>query len=234
MSEAQEGAPLVDSLSLEQASQRFRKALRPFQATQFNDTFKDLVIPQQAPADRRPLYPPAHPWIDNGDVALQRAVGDIPTDTMQRRMAIMLDTVSERLPTPQVIQERLDKPEAYSGIRLADFLLEYQNTNIVKLWATMSDANFDQFMNMVRRGELPSALTSDQEMKRLLDHQKGNVKPYETARGRFAELCHDENIYSHNNDGHEKGGPSGVHSEFNSKINIAETMEKLRAEFSQG
>ncbi len=231
-----EGVP-SRKISLEQASSRFCDKIGPLQVASFKEGNVDLLIPQRATVDIKPLYPPSHPWSHDGNYILTEAAGDLSiTDTMRERMAIMLDVASELLPASQVIERGLDRPEAYSGMRIADLLLDYENKNIVKLLVTMSDANFTRFMELVRRDELPKALTSDQEMKRLLDNYKRKLESSNTARGRFTELCHDLDYYGHDEQGRETVSPMGgpAYAEYNKNVNLPEVIGILNREFSNG
>lgn len=228
-------------------------------------TLKDLLIPQQA-LDQRPFYPAIHNFIIPSNV-FNEATDHDRSPLIEERGRAMFGLLSElpelQLSNQELIEARKDpeklkefylKPSVMHEVRLTDFLLDNDRANILRFWVTMSDANFQRFLDLVKKDKLPKCLTSDEEMKRLLDDfnslQKpklpapflkgGNVSVFSTerphlfsARERLVDLVLHPDYYIKDENGHaltpQMGGPKNY--EFDPNIDILSIMGKLRAEF---
>lgn len=220
-----------------------------------------LLIPQRAPS-QTPLYPTTSNFIEveqafNAVTSHDRSAS--VEDRGKEIFGFLLDLPKLRSSNEELIEARKDpdklkefymKSEVMHEVRLSELLLDTNRANILGLWTKMSDENFQNFLGLVKEGKLPKCLTSDQEMKRLLDDSSTLQHPdkpkhvsngvYETerphlssARERLVDLMLNPDHYVKDENGHaitpQLGGSKEY--EFDPNINILSVMDKLREEF---
>ena len=211
----------------------------------------ELLIPQRAPVDRKPMYPTISMPL-SVEVALDEIVGidrDPSVDERGRKIFSIASTLGpsakeleEARKNPVKLKDIYTKPEVMHDIRLLDFLLDTNRANILGLWATMSDENFQKFLDLVSESKLPKCLTSDLEMRRLLNdiniirESKATERSRLTsARERLVDLVLNPVYYVKDETGHaitpQIGGSKQY--EFDQNINIVSVMDQLRQEFPE-
>ena len=232
------------------------------------DSFRlpKLLIPQRAP-DQTPFYPAV-----SRPIEVENAFDDMSgydrSISIENRGREIFSFLSE-LPNlqssnaklvearedPEKLKEFYMRPEVMHEVRVSELLLDVNRANIMRLWVKMSDENFKIFLDLVKEDKLPKCLTSDQEMKRLLDDSVGSRKAkggfkselerpgitvmsserprLSSARERLVDLVLNPDNYVKDEGGHvitpELMGPKGY--EFDSNMDILSVMNKLREEF---
>ena len=237
------------------------------------DTFElpDLLIPQRAPIGQMPLYPVISDFIEAGntfDAATLNVENgynrSASVEDRGREIFSYLAELPQLQPSnkeliearkdPEKLKEFYMRPEVMHEVRVSELLLDVSRANIMGLWVKMSDENFQNFLGLVKEDKLPKCLTSDQEMKRLLDDSRSrssnrafttlvkapgvyvgeSVEPrLSSARERLVDLVLDPDSYVKDDSGHvtssKLGGPKNY--EFDQNIKILSVMDRLRQEF---
>jgi len=146
----------------------------------------------------------------------------------------------------------LKKTDSARTIAKVDFLVDITRGG-AKLWSSLSDSNFNKFMEIVSSDKIPVCLTSSSEVNRLYHDQSILIDKYiesqnttshfdetrpqlSSARERLIDLCLHPSYYVKDDNGHALNPPLGgpKNYEFDPNVDIVSVFEQISKEFSNG